>query len=92
MQLTIGHQLFQLCGALLILIAYVGHQMKWINAAKPLYNVMNAIGSGILGFYAIWPRFQAGFVVLEVAWTGISIYAFARAVRAERPQRESVAH
>lgn len=91
MELTISHQIFQLCGALLILVAYVGHQMKWMNAARPLYSVMNAVGSGILGFYAIWPRFQAGFVVLEVAWTGISIFAFARAVRANKPEREPVA-
>lgn len=90
MQLTIGHQLFQLCGALLILVAYVGHQLKWMNAAKPSYSIMNAVGSGILGFYAIWPRVQAGFVVLEVAWTGISIYAFARAIRAINPERQRV--
>ncbi|HYG97988.1 MAG TPA: hypothetical protein VD837_02580 [Terriglobales bacterium] len=87
MQLSLGHQLFQLCGALLILFAYAGHQLKWMNAGKPLYNVLNAVGSAILGFYAVWPRFQAGFVVLEVTWVAISIYAIARAVRAANPQR-----
>jgi hypothetical protein len=84
MQLSLGHQAFQLCGAMLILVAYVGHQLKWMNPARPLYNIMNGVGSGILGVYAFWPRFQAGFVVLEVAWTAISIYAFSRALRSDR--------
>ncbi len=81
MQLSLGHQLFQLSGALLILLAYAGHQLRWINARKPLYNIFNGIGSAILGFYAFWPRMQAGFIVLEVVWTVISVYALARAVR-----------
>lgn len=81
MHLSIAHQLFQLCGAMLILVAYAGHQLKWIDARKPMYNVLNGIGSAILGYYALWPRFQAGFVVLETVWTAISIYALYRAVR-----------
>jgi hypothetical protein len=84
MNLSLGHQVFQLCGAMLILVAYVGHQLKWMNPAKRPYNVMNAVGSAILGFYAFWPRFQAGFIVLETAWTAISIYAFVRATRRAR--------
>lgn len=69
---------------MLILLAYIGHQLQWMNPARRLYNVMNAVGSGILGFYAFWPRFQAGFVVLETVWTGISIYAFVRATQRAR--------
>ncbi len=84
MNLSFGHQAFQLCGAMLILIAYVGHQLKWMNPARVTYNVMNGVGSAILGIYAFWPRFQAGFVVLETAWTVISIYAFLRATRRHR--------
>ncbi len=84
MQLSLGHQLFQLSGALLILLAYTGHQLHWIDARKPAYNLLNGIGSAILGFYAFWPRMQAGFIVLEVVWSLISLYAFMRAVRSDR--------
>ncbi|HET8668185.1 MAG TPA: hypothetical protein VFM10_09410 [Terriglobales bacterium] len=77
---------------MLILVAYIGHQLKWINPAKPLYNVMNGVGSGILGFYAFWPRFQAGFVVLEVVWTAISIFALFRALRREKQRQPQLAH
>ncbi|HWR37757.1 MAG TPA: hypothetical protein VN622_17985 [Clostridia bacterium] len=82
--LSISHQLFQLCGALLLLAAYMAHQFKWIDARKSLYNILNGVGSAILGFYAVWPQFQAGFVVLEVVWTAISIHALWRAMRKEK--------
>jgi hypothetical protein len=64
-------------GAMLILFAYVGHQMKWIDSSKPSYNILNAIGSGILAYIAFHP-FQIGFVVLETVWALISIYALLR--------------
>ncbi len=89
MELSLGHQIFQLCGAMLILAAYVAHQLKWMSPACYSYNIMNAIGSGILGYYALWPRFQAGFVVLEVMWVIVSIYALVRSVRAQRAQEDS---
>lgn len=68
---------------MLILLAYAGHQLTWIDARRPLYNILNGVGSAILGYYAFWPRMQAGFIVLEVTWTVISVYALARAMRTE---------
>ncbi|HZS99149.1 MAG TPA: hypothetical protein VFA40_20355 [Terriglobales bacterium] len=64
-------------GAMLILVAYAGHQMGWMNPRQAAYNILNAIGSAILGYIAFHP-FQVGFVVLEVTWTLISIYALFR--------------
>lgn len=64
-------------GALLILIAYAGHQMKWIDARGALYNALNATGSAILAYIAFHP-FQIGFVVLEATWALISVYALLR--------------
>jgi hypothetical protein len=84
MSLSVGHQIFQLCGAMMILAAYVCHQFKWIDPDGALYNILNGVGSAILGYYALWPRFQAGFVVLEVAWTGVSMYGLWRAAHRER--------
>jgi hypothetical protein len=84
MQLNLWHQLLQLCGAMMILYAYVGHQLKWINPVRPFYNILNGVGSAILGVYAVWPRFQAGFVVLEFVWVLVSIYALWRGMRANK--------
>jgi hypothetical protein len=88
MELSLSHQLLQLCGALMILYAYVGHQLKWINPGRPAYNILNGVGSTILGFYAVWPRFQAGFVVLEFVWVLVSIYALWRGTHS-RPVAKS---
>jgi len=68
MDIILARQIASFVGALLILVAYAGHQMKWIDPRKTAYNVLNAVGSAILAYIAFHP-FQIGFVVLEVAWT-----------------------
>lgn len=70
-------QIASFVGALLILIAYTGHQMGWMNARSAQYNILNAAGSAILLYMALHP-FQIGFIVLEAVWTVISLYALAR--------------
>lgn len=77
-----ARQVASFAGALLILVAYVGHQMNWIDARKAGYNILNAVGSAILAYIAFHP-FQVGFVVLEVTWVLISVYALARPRGAE---------
>lgn len=75
--MDLTRQLISFVGALLILIAYAGHQMGWINARRPAYNILNAAGSIILWWIAMHP-FQVGFVVLEGVWTVISFWALAK--------------
>jgi hypothetical protein len=77
MDIPLWKQSASFAGAMLILVAYAGHQMGWMNPRKATYNVLNAIGSAILGYIAFHP-FQVGFVVLEVMWTVISLYALVR--------------
>ena len=72
-----ARQFASFAGALLILVAYVGHQMGWMDSRKAWYNILNAAGSAILAYIAFRP-FQVGFVVLEVTWVLISLYALAR--------------
>ena len=77
MDIALARQLASFVGALLILIAYAGHQLRWMDARSAGYNILNAIGSIILGYIAFHP-FQIGFMALEVAWTVISVYALLR--------------
>jgi hypothetical protein len=77
MDISLARQFVSFAGALLILIAYAGHQLKWIDARSAGYNILNAVGSVILAYIAFHP-FQIGFVVPEVAWTLISVYALLR--------------
>jgi hypothetical protein len=77
MDISLLRQIASFAGALLILVAYGGHQMNWMNSRRAGYNILNAVGSAILAYIAFHP-FQIGFVVLEGAWTLISVYALAR--------------
>ncbi len=78
--IPLSTQILSGIGALFILIAYVGHQMKWMSASRWPYNFLNVIGAGILAYVAIRP-FQAGFAVMEVTWTGVSIWTLWKALR-----------
>jgi hypothetical protein len=77
MEISLWRQSASFLGAMLILVAYAGQQMGWMNPRRAAYNILNAVGSAILGYIAFHP-FQVGFVILEVAWTLISIYALLR--------------
>ena len=73
-QPTVLIQVASFAGALMVLIAYAGHQMGWMRSASPIHNILNAAGSGILGYIALRP-FQLGFVVMECSWVLLSIWA-----------------
>ncbi|MGA9641821.1 MAG: hypothetical protein WBQ72_10525 [Terriglobales bacterium] len=75
--MDLTRQLISFLGALLILVAYGGHQLSWIDARRPAYNILNAAGSVVLCWIAFHP-FQLGFVVLEGVWTIISLWALLR--------------
>ena len=89
MQVSCVHQLFSVAGAVLILVAYIGHQMKWIAVRSVLYNVLNMAGSIILGYVA-WHPLQVGFVVLESVWAVVSLYALLQVYRSfAKPDSEA---
>ena len=83
MDISLARQVASFLGAMMILVAYVGHQLKWMDARSAGYNILNAVGSAILAYIAFHP-FQVGFVVLEVIWALISVYALMRPRRLER--------
>ena len=76
MDIALIRQTASFVGALLILVAYAGSQMGWINPRSALYNILNAAGSAILLYIAFHP-FQIGFIMLEGVWTVISLYYLA---------------
>jgi hypothetical protein len=77
MDISLLRQVASFIGAMLILVGYAGQQFGWMNSRKAPYNMLNGIGSAILAYIAFHP-FQIGFVLLEVTWTLISIYALFR--------------
>jgi hypothetical protein len=77
MEISLMRQIASFAGAILILVAYAGHQLGWMDARRARYNIVNAVGSAILAYIAFHP-FQLGFVVLETAWAILSIWALLR--------------
>ncbi len=86
MHVALETQLLSLAGALLILVGYIGHQMKWLDARRPFYNVVNIAGAAILAYIALRPL-QVGFAIMEVTWTVTSVVALVAALRANGRDR-----
>jgi hypothetical protein len=73
-------QFVSLLGAALILGAYAAHQVGRMGRESILYHSLNALGGFILCVVAV-DASQAGFIVLEGAWTAISLGALVRTAR-----------
>jgi len=77
-------QVISVFGALLILGAYLGYQRGWLGREQRLYSAMNALGGAILTWVALADG-RWGFVLVEGAWTLLSIPAL---IRPPKPARE----
>jgi len=73
-------QFASLLGAAVILAAYAAHQWGRLGRESILYHSLNAAGGFVLCAVAI-DAHQAGFIVLEGAWTVISLGALVRTAR-----------
>ena len=79
MHIPVQTQIISLIGAFACLIAYIGHQLHWIDSRKVLYSLLNVMGSGILAYVAFHP-FQAGFLLMETIWGITSLYGLYKAI------------
>ncbi len=70
-------QVVSIVGAVLILLAYAAHQANWMGRDTYLYHVLNAAGAIVLCVVAV-KALQVGFIILEGAWTIISLGAIVR--------------
>jgi hypothetical protein len=80
MEISLATQVLSFAGAALILIAYIGHQARWMDPRRAPYNLLNAAGAAILAWIAIRPL-QVGFAIMEVVWTVVSLLALVKALR-----------
>jgi hypothetical protein len=77
-------QIISVFGAILILAAYLGVQVKLLPPGQLLFSLVNLVGSGALAYVAIVEE-QIGFILLEGVWAMISFVVLVRLVRAEAP-------
>ena len=78
-------QAASIVGAALILAAYAAHQAGWLGRDSIAYHLMNVLGGLVLLVVAV-EAIQIGFIILEGAWTAISLVALLR-VWMRRPSR-----
>ncbi len=77
-------EILQIVGALIILIAYWAMESGRIGPHSRTYLWLNIAGSALLGALAIAEQLW-GFLLLEVAWTGISVRALIRTMSGRAP-------
>lgn len=67
------YQLVSIIGSVLLLTAYAGLQLGYLDAATSyLYQFFNLFGAACLTYSVIKP-FNSGVFITELCWTGFSI-------------------
>jgi hypothetical protein len=72
-------QAISIIGAILILVAYGGNQLKRLDSSTSTYVALNLVGAAILAVVAAVEE-QWGFLLLEGVWTLVAAYAALRLV------------
>ena len=83
-------QVVSIVGALAILGAFAANQLGWVRPSQLSYAAANFVGAGILTGVAVLDG-QIGFVILQGAWTLVSLWAIVSILRgrASRGERRS---
>jgi hypothetical protein len=78
----------QVAGAVAILVAYALGQFKVVDVRSYVYLGLNLFGAAALGVIAYVEELW-GFLLLEVAWTGVSAWGIVARIRDERRAQPS---
>ncbi|MFN8534336.1 MAG: hypothetical protein U0556_12425 [Dehalococcoidia bacterium] len=76
-------QIFQLAGALLILVAFVGAQTGRLAVRSLRSILLNLVGSAVLAIVALIGS-NWGFFLLETVWAGVSAGSLIQMLRGRR--------
>lgn len=77
------YQILSVTGAVLVLVGYAGLQTGKLAREGAAFNLLNLVGSLLLAWIAIADR-RWGFILLEIAWSLLSIPPLVRARTASR--------
>lgn len=73
-------QVLAISGALLILFAYVAHQLHKMSIDTITYQVLNLVGGSCLTVTACVTR-QYGFILMEGSWAVVSAFGLIAVLR-----------
>ena len=76
-------QIVSLVGALAVLGAFAADQLGWVTPSRLSYALANFVGAGLLTLVAVVDR-QFGFILLQGAWTLISLWGAVAILRSWR--------
>ena len=76
-------QLLSVSGAVLILFAYVAHQLHKMSIDTITYQVLNLVGGSCLTVTACVTR-QYGFILMEGSWAVVSAWGLISVLRGRR--------
>jgi hypothetical protein len=77
------NQAVQVCGSLLLLVAFVLATTGRLKSASVAYLTLNIIGATALAVTALVAR-QWGFLLLETVWAGVATAGLRRLMRRRR--------
>ena len=78
-------QVFQIVGAVLILVAFAAAQRGAWSPHSRVYLWVNLVGAGILAVVAFLDE-DWGFVLLETVWTIVSAWGLVQLARGRAPR------
>lgn len=70
-------------GTLIVVAAYFGTQMRFINSDDPIFPMLNLCGSLLIAF-SLYYNFNLASALMEFFWILISLLGIRQAIRAGR--------
>ncbi len=84
------YQLVSIIGSVLLLAAYAGLQIGYVQAKSYFYQLANLFGAACLTYSVIEP-FNSGVFITELAWTAFSIVGLWKLIGTARKRKATAA-
>ena len=77
------HDVIGICGTLMVGLAYLATQMRWLNSDDLAFPLVN-LGGSVLISYSLYHNFNLASALMEGFWIAISVLGIWQYLRARR--------